>query len=157
MSDRGLRYWLSWPHTRQDHVVAFAVLFAITLVAGYLERPAVTLLSAIMTVFVGIRLMAWNAEQAAAGEEEDAPLTELLGMGSRRGPRTGADDPRDHGPDDARAPGSRGTDRADGAAPRTPEADTVEGDGVDRTDERDHDPTDGRDQDRTDARDAGRE
>jgi hypothetical protein len=81
MSDRGLRYWLAWPHTRQDHVVAFAMLFAITLVAGYLERPAVTLLSAVMTVFVGIRLMAWNAEQAAAGEEEDAPLSELVGMG----------------------------------------------------------------------------
>jgi hypothetical protein len=117
MSDRGLRYWMSWPHTRQDHVVAFAVLFALTLVAGYLERPVVTLLAAVMTVLVGIRLMAWDAEKAAAGEEEDAPITELVGMGRR----SGSDDARDSRSGGASEPGGDPAEAhshaADGADP----------------------------------------
>jgi hypothetical protein len=142
MSDRGLRYWLSWPHTRQDHVVAFAVLLAVTLVAGYLERPVVTLLAAFTAIVVGIRLMAWNAEKAAAGEEEDAPLTELVGMGIRGG----SDDASDHRSGGASAPGgdpaeahshaTGGADPAEAHSHATDGADPADQDGVDHTDER---------------------
>jgi hypothetical protein len=81
MSDGGLRYWLNWPHTRQDHLVAFMLFFGLTLLAGAFGEPVIAVLAGLVTVLLSVRLMAWNAEQAAAGEEEDASLAEDLSVG----------------------------------------------------------------------------
>ena len=73
MSDRGLRYWLTWPHTRSDHVVAFVVFFALTLAFGATEATIASLLAAAATLLLGVRLLAWNAEEVL---EEDGELQE---------------------------------------------------------------------------------
>jgi hypothetical protein len=75
MSDRDLRYWLQWPHTKRDHTIAFVFFFAVTLAGGATEQVGVAVVAALMTVLLGVRLMAWNA----ADPEARADDKDLLG------------------------------------------------------------------------------
>jgi hypothetical protein len=71
MSDRGPRYWLHWPHTRQDHLLAFVLFFGITIAAGYTDAVLAALFAAVVTMLLGVKLMAWSTEDVP--EDEAAP------------------------------------------------------------------------------------
>lgn len=77
MSDRGLGYWLRWPHTKRDHGIAFVFFLAVTLAGGATDQIGVTVVAGMMTVLVGVRLMAWNAADPEARAED----TNLFGGG----------------------------------------------------------------------------
>lgn len=70
MADRGLGYWLQWPHTRRDHAVAATVLTALALAMAVTDSLLAALVAAIAAVVLATKVL-WlrdDGEQAGAGE-----------------------------------------------------------------------------------------